>query len=177
LDGDLAINLTDCTTTSTQNVDGDIVDSYNIGQGRRVEVRLSDDKSYILIKRFYTAEEKCRMDSDDDGVVVVLERVQVKKLLNNSKRLRRRCDKLTLGRSVDLMHSLGQDLFVCIQPNSYVVHIRRYWMHPTEKEWKATKMGVTIRPYEAKQLLTHLPILEKMLVWSMSSSGSDADTD
>jgi hypothetical protein len=149
---------------------------YQIGQGRRVEVTLSDDRSYIKIKRFFTPEERLRTDAGDDGTVVALERVQVRKILHYESKLVRKCDKMLLGRSCDFLYPIGQDLHVSGQSGNYVVHIRRYWLGQDGEGWKPTKTGIAVRPAEFLSLVTLLPKIESEMTWA-SDSTDTTDSD
>jgi hypothetical protein len=149
---------------------------FQIGEGRSVELALSQSKTYIVLKRHFTAEEKLRNDGTADGVSVVIEKVQALALLKYARRIRKKCDTMLEGRALQFMYSLGEDLFVRVQTSTSTIHIRRYWYQCVESEWKATKCGVTMVAKEMLKLLSILPDLTDQLVHEdteMSSSDSD----
>jgi hypothetical protein len=147
------------TPTPTQHI-------YQVGQGRRVQLNLSSDGSLIMIKRYYTAEERLRSNSGEECQTVGLEKYNVQQVLKFERKLEKRCDNLTVGRAANFRYSVGGDLFATGQEGTYVIHLRRFWLPAEGGDWKPTRNGVALRPNEFTSVLSLLAKLEPRMGWN-----------
>ena len=146
---------------------------YQIGQSRQVEVTLAPDKSYIKIMRYYTAEEKVRNNTDEQGTLISMDREQVRSIVHREEKLKKYADRMLLGRPKEFKFLLGRDLYVSGQSSGFVLHIRRYWLPPNDEEWRPTKCGISIRPTEFLTFLSILPKIVDVMESDFSSSSED----
>ena len=134
----------------------------NIGEGRIMNIQLTQDNEYVAVEYLPTGEEYAEALKKTPVVLpratgIYLSFHQATALSKLVPVLHAERVKLGCGKKVDFCFELGNNIYVTGNSDYRCFHIRRYWQPPNSLDIHPTKVGVVLKESEILAFLSIFP--------------------